>query len=89
MHANIMGSYLAIKKNEVMLFAATWRDLEMIILSEVRQRKTNHVWFHLCGISAKTQMSLSIEQTHRHGEQTRSCQGGRDMREDGLGVWGC
>ena len=33
--------YSAIKKNEIMLFAATWMDLEMIILSEVSQTKTN------------------------------------------------
>ena len=33
--------YLAIKKNEIMPCAATWMDLEMIILSEVSQRKTN------------------------------------------------
>ena len=31
----------AIKKNEMMISAATWIDLEIIILSEVNQRKTN------------------------------------------------
>ena len=34
---NTMGYYLAIKKNEIMPFAATWVDLEIIILSEVNQ----------------------------------------------------
>ena len=33
--------YSAIKKNEIILFAATWRDLEIVILSEVSQTKTN------------------------------------------------
>ena len=33
--------YSAIKKNEILPFAATWMDLENIILSEVSQRKTN------------------------------------------------
>ena len=36
-----MEYYSAIKKNEIMPFAATWIDLEMIILSEVSQTKTN------------------------------------------------
>ena len=38
-----MEYYSAIKKNEIMPFVATWMDLEMIILSEVTQRKTNTV----------------------------------------------
>ena len=32
-----MEYYSAVKKSEVMPFAATWMDLELIILSEVRQ----------------------------------------------------
>ena len=37
-----MEYYSAIKRTEIMPFAATWMDPEIIILSEViRQRKTN------------------------------------------------
>ena len=36
-----MGYYSAIKKNELMPLAATWMDLEISILSEVSQTKTN------------------------------------------------
>ena len=35
------GILLGHEKNERMPFAATWMDLELIILSEVSQRKTN------------------------------------------------
>ena len=34
------GILFSHKRNEIMQFAATWMDLEMIILSEVRQKKT-------------------------------------------------
>ena len=40
-YIHTMEYYSAIKKNEIMSFVATWMDLEIIILSEVSQRKTN------------------------------------------------
>ena len=36
-----MDYYSAIKMNQIMPFAATWMDLEIIILSEVSQTETN------------------------------------------------
>ena len=35
------GILFSHKKHEMMPFAATWIDVEIIIVSEVRQRKTN------------------------------------------------
>ena len=42
-----MEYYSAIKKKEIMTFAATWMDLEIIILSEISQRKTDNIGYHL------------------------------------------
>ena len=58
-----MEYYSAIKKNEIMPFAATWMDPEIIILSEVSQRKTNILCFHLYVEYKKMiQMNLFTEQ---------------------------
>ena len=35
--------YSAIKKNNIMPFAATWVELETLVLSEVRKRKINTI----------------------------------------------
>ena len=35
------------KNNKIMPSAATWMDLEIIILSEINQRKTKTIWYHL------------------------------------------
>ena len=43
----VTDNYSVIKKNEIMLSASTWTQLEMIILSEVRKRKTSTIWYHL------------------------------------------
>ena len=75
-----MEYYSAIKKNEIMPFAATWMQLEIIILSEVRKRKTNitYMW------NLKNMIQMNIftkqKQTHRRGESTYGYRGkgGRD-----------
>ena len=37
--------YSAMKKNKIMPFAATWMELETLILSEVRKRQTNEITY--------------------------------------------
>ena len=37
---------LSHKKIEIMPFAVTWMDLQIIILSGVRKRKRNSLWYH-------------------------------------------
>ena len=37
-----MEYYSALKKNKIMPFAAPWMDIDIVILSELRQRRTNN-----------------------------------------------
>ena len=51
-HIHTMKYYSAIKKNEIMSFAATWMDLEITMLSEVSQTEKDkyHMISLICGI---------------------------------------
>ena len=44
-----MEYYLAMRKNEIWPFAATWMELEGIMLSEISQRKTDIMFSLVCG----------------------------------------
>ena len=41
-----MEYYLAMRKNEIWPFVATWMELEAIMLSEIRQSKIDTICFH-------------------------------------------
>ena len=64
-----------------MPFAATWMDLEMIILSEVSQTEKDkyHMISLIRGILKKIQMNLFAEQkqTHRYRKQIYGYQRGK------------
>ena len=46
-----MEYYSAIKKNEIMPFAATWVELEIIILSEVSQKEKDK--YHMISLTCR------------------------------------
>ena len=49
---HIYNVILAVKKNEIMALAATWMDLEILILSEVSRTEKDkyHMILLICGI---------------------------------------
>ena len=76
-----MEYYSAIKKNDIMPFAATWMELETLILSEISQKEEDkyhiqipyitYIWNLIYG----TNEPFHRKETHGHGEQT-CCRGG-------------
>ena len=51
------------KTNKIMPFAATWMDLEIIILSEVSQTNKNIIWYHLYVESKKNDINELTSKT--------------------------
>ena len=69
-----MEYYSAIKKNEVIPFAATWVDLEIIILGEVsQQRQISYDITYMWNLKQKKiQMNLFPEQKETHSRRKQT-----------------
>ena len=75
-----MEYYSAITKNEIMPFATTWMQLEIIILSEASQKEKDryHMILLICRIEKEMVQMNSFtkqKQTHRLREQIYGNQG--------------
>jgi len=68
-----MEYYLAIKKNEILLFAATWMDLESIMLKWKKPDRERQILYHITYVKYKKYNKLvnitKKNQTHRYKEQ--------------------
>ena len=63
-----MEYYSAIKKDKIMPFAATWMDLEIIMLSEVSQteRQISFDIAYMQNLKKRIQMNLFTKQKQIH-----------------------
>ena len=85
---NYTMEYYSAIKNESMPSAPTWMELEIIILSEVTQRKRNIIWYHLYIEYKKLYkwIYLQNKETHRCLKQTYGYQK-RQQWGSKLGLW--
>ena len=87
------GILLSHNKNEIMVLAVTWIDLEMIILSEVSERQTTYSITYMCNLKktdtdeciCRTETDL---QTLKNLTVTKGDRWGREGWTGGLG-WKC
>ena len=73
-----MEYYLAIKEDKILAVAATWMELKILILNEVRKRQLPHDISYMWNLKYDTNDPIyKTETDHRHGKQTCGCQGGK------------
>ena len=72
--------YSAVKKNENLPLAERGMDLEGIMLSEISQRKTNSVWYHLY-VESKKERKKELIDTEVGGRQRQGLgEGGQKVQ---------
>ena len=83
-----MEYYSAIKKNDIMPFAATWMELENLILSEMSQKDKYHDITYNWNLISSTNEHLLRKENHGLGEKTCGCLmgGGGSGRDRELGL---
>ena len=73
-YVHTMEYYSAVKKNEIVIHVSTWMNLEIIILSEVRQivKDKYHIILLICRILKRIKRNLfaKYKLTHRYRIQT-------------------
>ena len=84
-----MEHFSAINKNEIMPFVATWMELEILTLTEVRKRKTYHMISHIWNPIYSTDEPIYRKDTNSWTWRTVLWwPRWRGRQWDGLGVWG-
>ena len=82
--------YSAIKMKEIIPFAATWLDVESIILNEVSHTEKKNISWNPLYVKSKKKWYKWIykreKETHKLRGRTYGCQGGRLGRRGSEGV---
>ena len=81
-----MEYYSAIKKNDIMPYAATWMEQEILILSKVSQKEKDkyHMISHIWNLIYGTKEPFHTEENHGMENRLVVAKGEGEV----LGVWG-
>ena len=69
-----MEYYYSAMKNDILPFAATWKDYKGIILSKISQTEKDYILSLICGILKKNKTVNITKKKLRYKEQTSGCQ---------------
>ena len=84
-----MDYYSAIKKNKIMPFLATWMEIEILTLSEVRKRKIPYDITYMWNLKYGTDDHIYETETDSQTQRTDLwLLKGRGREWDGWGIWG-